>query len=154
MEPLTHEETLEILQREPVAHLGVIVDGAPHVTPMSYVTDGQTVIFRTMAGEKLDAIRSNPVVCIEVSRFDEESGSWVSVIVKGTARLVDEPDIEQETISRLFEKYEHVMGSPLSGSGGLPPLGGTPQVVEVAIVEISGMSSGRGISARTKPGRL
>lgn len=154
MEPLTLEETLEILRREPVAHLGVIVDGVPHVTPMSYVTDGQTVLFRTMAGEKLDGIRSNPSVCIEVSRFDEETGSWVSVIVKGTARLVDEPDIAQETIARLFEKYEHVMGSPLSGSGGLLPLGGTPHVVEVAIDEISGMSSGRGIGTRTKPGRL
>lgn len=154
MEPLTHEESLEILGREPVAHLGVIVDGAPHVTPMSYVTDGQTVLFRTMTGEKLEGIRSNPSVCIEVSRFDEQTGSWVSVIVKGTARLVDEPDIEQETIARLFQKYEHVMGSPLSGRGGLPSLGGAPHVIEVAIEEISGMSSGRGISARTKPGRL
>ena len=154
MELLTHDEAMEILEREPVAHLGVIVDGAPYVTPMSYVSDGGRVLFRTMSGEKLDGIRSSPSVCIEVSRFDEETGDWVSVIVKGVARLVDDPDTRQATIALLFEKYEHVMGSPLSAGGGLLPLGGQPYVIEVPIERISGMCSGRGMHARTKPGRL
>lgn len=154
MEPLTREEALEVLEGEPVAHLGVITGELPYVTPMSFVVDGDRVLFRTMAGKKLDAIRSNPSVCIEVSRFDGQTGDWVSVIVKGSARLVDDPNTTQEIISRLFDKYEEVMGSPLSGSSGLVPLGGQPYVIEVPIDSISGMSSGRGIHVRTKPGRL
>lgn len=153
MDPLTTEETMEILEREPVAHLGTIVDGKPYVTPMSYVVDGEEILFRTMEGKKLDGIRANSSVCVEVSRFDHESGSWVSVIVRGTATFVEDPDTRQKTIARLFEKYEDVMGSPLSG-GGLVPLGGQPSVVAVKIEEITGMSSGRGIHARTRPGRL
>lgn len=154
METLTREEALEILAREHVAHLGVISNGAPYVTPMSFVVDGDRVLFRTMAGRKLDAIKASPSVCIEVSRYDEETGDWVSVIVEGTARLVDDDETRRDTVALIFEKYERVMGSPLSAGGGLLPLGGYPNVIEVPIEDVVGMSSGRGMSARTKPGRM
>jgi nitroimidazol reductase NimA-like FMN-containing flavoprotein (pyridoxamine 5'-phosphate oxidase superfamily) len=154
MESLPRDEALEILGGEYVAHLGVISNGAPYVTPMSFVVDGDRILFRTMAGRKLDAIRANPQVCIEVSRYHEETGDWVSVIVEGTARLVDDDETRQTTVALIFEKYEKVMGSPLSGGGGMMPLGGYPQVIEVPIDDVVGMSSGRGMSARTKPGRM
>ncbi len=154
MESLTREESYEILVSEPVAHLGVISNGAPYVTPMSFVVADDRVRFRTMAGRKLDAIRTNPAVSIEVSRYDEETGAWVSVIVEGDARLVDDNESRQETIALLFAKYEKVIGSPLSGGGGLLPLGGHPYVIEVLIDRIAGMTSSRGMSVRTKPGRM
>lgn len=156
MQPLTPEEAMEILEREPVAHLGVSIDDVPYVTPMSYVIDGDRILFRTMAGKKLDGIRANPEVCVEVSRFDEETGAWASVVVRGRARLVDDGDslTKRSVIALLFEKYAQVMGSPLSAGEGLLPLGGTPYVIEVPIVEISGLSSDGGFRTRTKPGRL
>jgi nitroimidazol reductase NimA-like FMN-containing flavoprotein (pyridoxamine 5'-phosphate oxidase superfamily) len=154
MDPISRAEALQVLESQPVAHLGITIGGTPYVTPMSFVVDGERILFRTMRGKKLEGIKANPAVCIEVSSFDPENGDWVSVIVEGKARLVDDDDTRQETITLLFEKYEQVMGSPLSRGGGLLPLGGTPYVIEVPITEISGLSSGRGMSARTKPGRL
>lgn len=154
MEPLTREQSFDLLGREPVAHLGVIVNGEPWVYPMSFVLDGDRILFRTMAGTKLDGIRANPRVCIEVSTFNDETGNWMSVIVRGTARFVDSDSARQSLIAQLFAKYEKVMGSPLSAGGGLMPLGGQPYVIEVPIDEISGMSSDSGFHIRTKPGRL
>jgi nitroimidazol reductase NimA-like FMN-containing flavoprotein (pyridoxamine 5'-phosphate oxidase superfamily) len=153
MESVTREEALAILADQPVAHLGILIDGAPYVTPMSYVFDGERILFRTMPGKKLDGIRANPAVCVETADFNPDTGAWVSVIVRGTARLVDDPDTRRDVVARLYEKYEKVMGSPLSGGSGLMPLS-NPYVVEVPIDEITGMSSGRGIRVRTKPGRL
>lgn len=154
METLTREEALQILSEEPVAHLGVISDGVPYVTPMSFVVGGMRVLFRTVAGRKLDAIRSQPAVSIEVSRYDPSTGAWVSVIVEGVARLVEDDATRQEAIALLFDKYKDVLGSPLSAGGGLLPLGGHPHVIEVPIDRIAGMSSGRGMTVRTKPGRM
>jgi len=154
MEQLTREQALQLLIRQPVAHLGIAIDGEPYVTPMSFVVDDDRILFRTMAGRKLDGIRSNPKVCIEVSSYDEETGDWESVIVRGTASFVDDPSTRQQTIAQLFSKYEKVMGSPLSAGGGLMPLGGHPFVVEVSMDEVSGMSSDGGFRVRTKPGRL
>src|SRR5918994_4543860 len=153
MESVTREEALAVLADQPVAHLGIVIDGTPYVTPMSYVFDGERILFRTMAGKKLDGIRANPAVCIETADYDPDTGAWVSVIVRGTARLVDDPDTRRDVVARLYEKYEKIMGSPLSGGGGLMPLG-NPYVIEVPIDEISGMCSGRGMRVRTKPGRL
>lgn len=153
MESVSREEALAVLADQPVAHLGIVIDGIPYVTPMSYVFDGERILFRTMAGKKLDGIRANPAVCVETADYDPDTGAWVSVIVRGTARLVDDPDTRRDVVTRLYEKYEKVMGSPLSGGGGLMPLG-NPYVIEVPIDEISGMCSGRGMRVRTKPGRL
>ncbi len=154
MEPISREEAFEILLSQPVAHLGMVEDGEPYVTPMSYVLEGELILFRTMDGRKLRAIRSNPSVCVEVSTYDDDTGDWASVIVKGKAEEVDDDKVKNTTVSLLFSKYDTVMGSPLARSGGLQPLSGLPHVIQVTIDDISGMASGRGWSVRTRPGRL
>ena len=153
MEPLSREESMEILESAPVAHLGLVDGGEPYVIPMSFVIEGNRIFFRTMAGKKLDALRENPSVCIETSRYDEETGDWESVIIRGEASEIDEDAIRQDVIARLLRKYEKVIGSPLGGRG-MRPLQDLPHIVVVDIGEISGMSSGRGWSERTRPGRL
>lgn len=154
MEQLSTHEAFDFLVSQPVAHLGTVLDGEPYVTPMSYVVDGNRVLFRTVSGTKLDALRAKPSVCIEVSEYDTESGAWKSVIVRGEASLVEDAGMIRTVIGLLYSKYQGALGSPLSGGGGLRPLGGNPYVVQVPIVEITGMCSGRGMSVRTKPGRM
>lgn len=154
MERLSREEALELLANQSVAHLGVVKDGRPYVTPMSFVLEGDRILFRTMAGAKLDGIRSNPWVCVEVASYDEETGHWASAIVGGEASEVVDDDLKSKTTSLLFRKYEEVLGSPLSHGGGMRPLQGLPHVIEVSIEDISGMSSGSAWSTRTRPGRL
>lgn len=145
---------MELLENQLVAHLGVVREGAPYVTPMSFVLDGDLVLFRTMAGSKLEAIRRNPRVCIEVVSYDETTGDWASAIVTGNASEVVDDELRAKTTSLLFEKYGDVLGSPLGHGGGIRPLQGFPHVLQVAIDEISGMSAGSAWSARTRPGRL
>lgn len=153
MEPLDRDEALLLLGKTPVAHLGLVSEGEPYVTPMSFVLDGDRILFRTQAGRKLRAIGENPRVCIEVSRFDEDSGDWVSVIVSGTATLTNDRHTGEIIVQKLFDKYSKALGSPLT-HGGLQPVPGLPHIIEVEIEEISGMTSGRGFSPRTRPGRL
>ena len=153
MTPLSQEEAMVILTVAHIAHIGVIADGEPYVTPMSYVVDGDRVLFRTMPGRKLDAIRKLPKVSIEVSRLDETTGDWVSVIAKGTAVETDDETLKSKVVEMLMEKYRSIIGSPLS-TGGMPLLGGAPHVIVVNLDEVSGMSSGRGWDHRTRPGRL
>ena len=153
MEPISEAESFAFLGEAMVAHLGVVLDGEPYVTPMSFVVDGRRLLFRTKPGKRFEAIEDNPKVCVEVSRFDDESGDWVSVVIKGTAvERTDEPTTSR-AVEMLLEKYAAVLGSPL-GTGGLQPMASFPHVLEVSIDEITGMSSGRGFSFRTRPGRL
>ncbi len=153
IDTISTEEAFAVLQAAPVAHLGVVVEGDPYVTPMSFVVDGQRILFRTLPGRKLEGLRAHPSVCIEASRYDESTGDWVSVVVRGTARVADDEATGQATIDGLMTKYRKVLGSALQ-AGGIHPVVGLPYVVEVTIDEISGLSSGRGFGVRTRPGRL
>jgi nitroimidazol reductase NimA-like FMN-containing flavoprotein (pyridoxamine 5'-phosphate oxidase superfamily) len=153
MEPITEAEALEFLKGAMVAHLGVVHDSEPYVTPMSFVIDGRRLLFRTKPGKRFEAIESNPTVCIEVSHYDETSGDWTSVVIKGRAAERTDDPTTSRAVELLLEKYAAVLGSPL-GHGGIQPLATFPHVVEVPIEEITGMTSGRGFSFRTRPGRL
>ena len=153
MESLSREESLRLLEDAPVAHIGLISEGRPYVTPMSFVVVGERILFRTTGGKKLRALRSAPSVCIEVCRYDDQSGDWASVIVTGTATEIDDSQLGQLTVTKLYEKYSRALGNPLS-RGGLQPLRGLSHVIEVEIDDISGMSSGSPFALRTRPGRL
>ncbi|MGH8913760.1 MAG: hypothetical protein ACRDZM_04495, partial [Acidimicrobiia bacterium] len=98
-------------------------------------------------------IQAHPEVGVEVSHFDETTGDWSSVVVTGRAVVCDDEEITSRTISLLFDKYQAVLGS-LLGHGGLQPMSSFPHVIEVPIDVITGMSSGRGFTYRTRPGRL
>lgn len=153
MEPITREEAIAILEAAPVAHIGLIHQDRPYVTPMSFVVDKGRILFRTMPGRKLDALRENSSVCIEVSRFDESTGDWVSVIVRGEASESNSEEDSELVVRSLLSKYRPSTGPHLS-RGGIQPMIGLPHVIVVEIEEISGMCSGRGLGHRTKPGRL
>jgi len=153
MEPISDAEARAFLEGSSVAHIGVVIDGEPYVTPMSFIVDGDRILFRTKPGRRYSGIEQNPVVSIEASHFDEDSGDWTSVIVKGTASLVNDDETIQITLSELFDKYRQVLGSPLS-RGGIQPSASFPHVVAVQMEEISGMSSSGPFSVRTRPGRL
>jgi nitroimidazol reductase NimA-like FMN-containing flavoprotein (pyridoxamine 5'-phosphate oxidase superfamily) len=153
VEPISEAEAFEFLREAMVAHLGVLLDGEPYVTPMSFVLDGRRLLFRTKPGKRFEAIQENPRVCVEVSRFDDQTGDWVSVVVKGTAIERTDDETTSHAVEMLLEKYASVLGSPL-GTGGLQPMASFPHVLEVTIDEMTGMTSGRGFTYRTRPGRL
>jgi nitroimidazol reductase NimA-like FMN-containing flavoprotein (pyridoxamine 5'-phosphate oxidase superfamily) len=153
VESISEAEALEFLREAMVAHIGVVHGGEPYVTPMSFVVDGRRLLFRTKPGKRFEAIESHPTVCVEVSQYDETSGDWTSVVVKGRAAERTDDPTTSRAVELLMDKYAAVLGPPLS-HGGIQPLSSFPHVVEVPIEEITGMASGRGFSYRTRPGRL
>lgn len=142
------EEATGFLRKTPVAHLGLVSDGKPYVTPMAFVVDDGRILFRTRPGPKLDAIVDNPSVCIEACSFDESTGEWQSVIVNGTAAQVTDPAAGELAVTLLLEKYASQLGPPM-GIGALQPLASTSHVIEVVIDQVSNMTSGIGLAPQT-----
>ena len=135
MEPITDAQARSFLESAPVAHIGVVSHGEPYVTPMSFVMDDNKILFRTKPGRRFEAIVANPVVSIEVSSYDESSGDWTSVIIRGKAYETTDDATVSKTVEKLFQKYREALGSPL-GRGGLQPLASFPHVVVVDIEEV------------------
>jgi nitroimidazol reductase NimA-like FMN-containing flavoprotein (pyridoxamine 5'-phosphate oxidase superfamily) len=151
MNELSPERCETLLNRGMVGHLAVVSDGDPYVSPISYVVLEGAICLRTGRGRRVDALKANPKVCIEVSEVDDNTGAWESVIAWGEAEFVEEDSRARDIIAAILEKYRSVLGSPLSPGTVFPEPG---VVVRVPLESVSGRESGGFFSARTRPGRL
>ncbi|HTT01903.1 MAG TPA: pyridoxamine 5'-phosphate oxidase family protein [Steroidobacteraceae bacterium] len=83
---LIHEMTLDecraALARLDFGRLACARDDQPYVVPIHFAYDGDSVYGLTTAGQKIDWMRSNPRVCLEV---DERASHdrWVSIVALG-----------------------------------------------------------------------
>jgi len=105
------------LHQAQVAHIGTAWDGQPFVTPTNYYYDepGHRLIFHSNITGRLRAnIEHNPAVCVEVSEMGrylpsnvsiEFSVQFRSVLVFGTARVLEERDEQKRMLHALINKY-------------------------------------------------
>ncbi len=76
-------------------HLGrvVLVDElGPLALPVNYLLDGRTVLLRTDVGTKLDAAIRGARVAFEIDGTDQATRTGWSVLVRGEAVEVSDPD--------------------------------------------------------------
>ncbi|WP_276257438.1 pyridoxamine 5'-phosphate oxidase family protein [Haloglomus litoreum] len=89
------------------AFLATSVDDRPHVAPVWYTyeaaDDGDVVSLLT-GGRKLRNVRENPRVALAIERADEAAVEW-RVVLRGTARVVEDPETVRAARNALFEKY-------------------------------------------------
>ena len=147
---LTPAECTEILANGRIAHIACESNGEPYVTPMSFVRIGEEFYFRTGEGRRVDALRSNPRVCIEVTIL-REGDAWQSVVFWGNATFVDEPNERADVVAALLQKYHSETALGMSTPA---PLAGQLPIVAITPEDITGRASGGGFTAKTRPGRL
>ena len=88
-------------------------DGRPHVAPIWFVLDGDSLVFTTWhESVKAANLQRDPRVSICV---DEERPPFAFVIVEGTVTITEEPAERLYWASRIAERY---MGSDLAESYG------------------------------------
>lgn len=97
MSRLTRSECWQLLAGPAVGHLGIVVDGAPEVYPVNYVVDGESVVYRVDGPSRLD--EADEAVCFQIDAFDTRRHRGWSVLVKGTAQRLADPDARLRTES-------------------------------------------------------
>jgi len=78
------------LRSRSLGRLAVSVDGHPDIFPVNFLATDDGILIRTEPGTKVDDVVANENVAFEVD--DTAEGSAWSVVVKGTARRVDDED--------------------------------------------------------------
>jgi len=84
---LSESECWKLLAGVELGRLITNVAGQPEVFPVNFVTQDQTILFRTAEGTKLSSVVVNHHVVFEADDHDMTQG-W-SVIVKGRAHVLD-----------------------------------------------------------------
>ena len=89
-----------LLQSAPLGRIGFVANGEVALLPVTFLVDGQDVVFRTAAGGKLSAIEVGHYVSFEVDSYDPAAGTGWSVLVNGLAEVV-EPEAEAARLDGL-----------------------------------------------------
>ena len=123
---ITDKDEMElILQAAPVCRLAMARNGEPYVVPVCFGYDNESIyIHSAPEGEKIDILRENPRVCIEVDLTsgpipDENPCSWEmrfkSVICRGAVHFVEDADEKQKALECILHHYgagPHVFPKP------------------------------------------
>ena len=110
-------EILGILDRAKVAHIGMIDEGKPYVVPMNYgyrIEGDELVLYLHGAtkGRKLDALRANPNVFVEIDTdvvpFEgavacQYGVCYSSVMGEGVAEIIEDAQGKMEALTFLMK---------------------------------------------------
>ena len=101
---LDEQTAWELLRSQEVGRLATTAGGVLDIFPITYVVDGDTLVFRTGPGTKLVELTINDRVVFEIDHYDDIEG--YSVIVHGVAEQLDHMgDIDQASTLPLLSLF-------------------------------------------------
>lgn len=95
---LSREESIELVSSNHIGRLACSRDDQPYIVPIQYAFAANRLYGFSMPGQKVDWMRANPRVCVEIDEFSGRE-SWKSVVIYGTYREL--PDTEPGHHERL-----------------------------------------------------
>ena len=102
---MTERECRQALEQTNFGRLACARDNQPYVVPLYFAYDGDHIYGFTTVGQKVEWMRSNPLVCLEIDEKKSHS-EWMSVIVFGRyEELPDTPECDCARI-RAHELFE------------------------------------------------
>jgi len=89
---LAFDDCWDLLAAATIGRIGLVVDDHPEIFPVNYVLFQRHLVFRSSPGRKLwGALASRPGV-LEIDGYDAPSGEAWSVVARGEAELMTDPD--------------------------------------------------------------
>jgi PPOX class probable F420-dependent enzyme len=96
-----------------VARLATVRDdGRPHVVPVCFALDGDSIVSavdakpkRSVSLQRLDNVRAHPDVSLLVDHYDDDWARLWWVRVDGSARVVEGGAEHEAAVARLASKY-------------------------------------------------
>lgn len=95
---MTEAECRHLLERVNFGRLACAQDNQPYVVPIYFAYDGGYVYGFSTPGQKIEWMRSNPLICLET---EERMGrdQWMSVVVSGRYQeLPDRPEFAADRV--------------------------------------------------------
>jgi nitroimidazol reductase NimA-like FMN-containing flavoprotein (pyridoxamine 5'-phosphate oxidase superfamily) len=92
---MTERECRDLLGRTSLGRLACSQDNQPYVIPIYFAFDFDYAYSVSTLGQKIEWMRANPKVCVEVDEIADRS-DWRSVVVLGTYQELTEPQYADE----------------------------------------------------------
>ncbi len=100
MTTISRVECEALLERTLIGRIVYVADNHPIALPVNYRWHEGSVVFRTLAGQKLNAAVADRPISFEIDGWDADRHTGWSVLIKGHGREVSEW-AEQEQLEQL-----------------------------------------------------
>jgi uncharacterized protein len=139
---LTQQECRDVLSRAHLARLACSRHDQPYVVPISFSYDSvlNALFSFSAVGRKVDWMRDNPKVCVEVADVDDRF-HWTTVIVFGRYNEIDDAPERSAVRERALGLFKHRAEWWLPGAATSPTQ--APESVVIYRVDIDSMSGRR-----------
>ena len=105
---MTRLECAAVLSASRLGRLGCAKGGQPYVVPIHFAFADHLIYSFSMPGQKVDWMRENPLVCIEVNE-PGNNREWRSVVINGLfEELTDTPQWQHGREHAWFLLSRHV----------------------------------------------
>ena len=101
---LSEDEALDLISRGAVGRLGCIDQDEPYVVPINYLLEERSIYSHSLPGRKLDAMRSQPRVCLQVDLVDDDL-HWRSAIAFGRFEEIRGQGARQTVLGKLLARF-------------------------------------------------
>ena len=82
LQEMTQEECIAVVSNGRLGNLACARDNRPYVVPIYYAYSESHLYSFSMPGQKIEWMRSNPHVCVQVDNFSDQT-HWQSVVMHG-----------------------------------------------------------------------
>jgi hypothetical protein len=107
IQEMTEQECRAMLAGTNIARLACAHDNQPYIIPIHVDLDGEFLYCYATLGQKIEWMRQNPLVCLEVDEV-RTHGQWASLVAFGHyEELPRTPEYEgpRSVAERLFERH-------------------------------------------------
>ncbi|MGA2308878.1 MAG: pyridoxamine 5'-phosphate oxidase family protein [Candidatus Bathyarchaeia archaeon] len=103
---MTCEEIDQFLTCTRIGRLGMVLEDGPYVVPVGFAYAEGKVFFHTCCkGLKMESLRKNTNVCFEVDEALSDATMSKSVIIFGTAEIIEDEQRMIPYLQKLIDKY-------------------------------------------------
>lgn len=142
---LTEKQIEDLLLEEHIGRLATLnSNGFPYVTPVHFIYSNKNIyIHGLVKGQKIDNIQNNPKVCFEIDKIGkfllsevpcEVNTEYVSVIIMGEAKILNNEDEKTEVLKKIVEKHVPSLVGREFPKNMLKAIG----VIEVSVIKCTG----------------
>ncbi|HEU4597783.1 MAG TPA: pyridoxamine 5'-phosphate oxidase family protein [Pyrinomonadaceae bacterium] len=136
---MSADEARALLRSQRLARLGCVSEGDPYVVPVNYVFDGENAFSHSLPGRKIEAMRANPRVCLQVDEVRDQF-RWKSVLAFGTFEELTDPDEHARALNLLLSLFPRLtpVESLIAEDANAP----APIVYRIRVERLTGIREG------------
>lgn len=99
IEEMTRAECLKAIAGKRLGRLACSHQNQPYIVPVYFVYDDLCLYGFTTRGQKVQWMRSNPLVCVELDEIDA-TNQWMTIVILGTYEELLDSEEDGEMINR------------------------------------------------------